>query len=257
MISHFFATNAGIVLVYMTLWWVVATAKKNNAIVDIAWGTGFVIIALYGFTTSFMLMRNLIITVMVLLWGVRLSAHILQRSIGKPEDFRYAQMRKKWGSQWMIRGYLNIFLLQGIIMLLVALPIMVTHFYNIEGTVGLSDRYGILIWLTGLIIESSADFQMYLFKKDPGNKGKINTSGLWKYSRHPNYFGEILVWWGIFLVASNVQYGYLTIVSPILMTFLLTRVSGVPMLEKKYAGNASYAKYVSSTNAIIPWFPKK
>jgi steroid 5-alpha reductase family enzyme len=147
-------------------------------------------------------------------------------------------------------------MLQGAVIFLVALPIQLV--INTPGEpLGHLDRIGLLIWLFGFGFEAIGDWQLLQFKKDPENKGKIIQHGLWRYSRHPNYFGEAVLWWGIFLIALKAQYGILAIISPILIDFLLLKVSGIPMLEAKYEGNPDFESYKARTNAFFPWFPKK
>lgn len=256
MIVNFLFANAVATLILMLAAWLTAIKLKNNVVADIAWGLGFVVIAVISFMQSFMMTRNLLITLLTLCWGFRLSSHILVRSLGKPEDFRYAKMRSSWGDRQKMASLTKVFLPQWALMFIVAGPILWTHYANIEPGMTLLDRWGILLWIIGFTWESIADLQMTLFKRNPSNKGRVMTKGLWRYSRHPNYFGEMLVWWGFFLIALSVRNGQWTIISPILIGILLTKVSGVPMLEKKYTGNDEYESYKTATNAIVPWIPK-
>lgn len=248
---------AGIVFTYMTVWYVIAMAAKRNDLVDIAWGLGFAMIALYTFVRSEMQPLNLLATVMTLAWGIRLSTYIGIRNAGKKEDFRYESMREQWGKHAWWKSYVTVFLLQGCLMLVIAAPIIRINHANLSPNVSMVAKTGIAIWAIGFLWEAVADLQMYFFKRDPNNKGKILREGLWRYSRHPNYFGEMLVWWGMFVVALSMQGGWLTIIGPLTITVLLLRVSGVPMLEKKYEDNPEYREYVDETNAIVPRFPKK
>jgi steroid 5-alpha reductase family enzyme len=220
--------------------------------------------------------RQVLITALTLLWGFRLAVFLFFRNYGKPEDFRYAQWRKEWG-KWVIpRSFLQVFMLQGFFMLIIALPIILVLNANLDflfgsaetadgitgygplQTIGLgiTDYIGAAIFFIGLFFEAVGDQQNYFFKKDPKNKGKVMKYGLWKYTRHPNYFGECLIWWGIALVALPVQYGYLAFISPAIITFLLLKVSGIPMLEKKYDDMPEYQEYKKQTSAFIPWKTK-
>lgn len=209
----------------------VAVLKKDNSIVDIAWGLSFIIISSFAFFQSENYhLRAITLLLLVILWGLRLAIHIAIRNHGKPEDFRYQNWRKQWGKTFYLRSYLQIFLLQGFLMLIIASPVYTT-FAATPKPLTILDFLGLTVFLLGFLYESIGDYQLSQFKKDPNNKGKIMNQGLWRTTRHPNYFGEVTLWWGIYLIAlSGGQ--YLTIISPILITFLILRVSGVTMLEK-------------------------
>ncbi|MDP8201426.1 MAG: DUF1295 domain-containing protein [Candidatus Tenebribacter burtonii] len=245
------------VFLYMNLIFVLAVMKKNNGIVDIAWGLGFIMIALLnffyipGFTA-----RQLLVTLLIVLWGIRLAHYVNCRNKNKPEDFRYANWRREWGKYWMIRTYFQVFMFQGLFMLIVVSPVFILH-YDTGGKLGLLEIIGAAVWIIGYLFESIGDLQMMNFKKDPANKGKIITSGVWKYTRHPNYFGESAMWWGIFLIVVNIANGLWGIISPATITFLLLFVSGIPLLEKKYKDNPEFQEYARKTSIFIPWFPKK
>lgn len=244
------------VFIYMNLLFFLAVAIKKNDIVDIAWGQGFIVIIavslLLGPAAS---ARMLLMICLVLIWGMRLAQYIYTRNRGKSEDFRYAQWRKDWGKNWVLRSYLQVFLLQGFFMLTIAYPLFIFDPLR-SPALGWLDYLGGIIWLIGFYFEAVGDHQMRVFKKNPANKGKIMNQGLWKYTRHPNYFGEATMWWGIFIIALSNPLGWVAIFSPIIITFLLVRVSGVPMLEKKYADNPEYREYISKTSAFIP-MPQK
>jgi len=231
--------------------------KKDNGIMDIGWGLGFCLISFYLFSTSTISAKySMIILIPVLLWGLRLSVYIfIRNSKHKGEDFRYLNWRKEWGKWVNIRAYFQVYWLQVFIMYIVALPIIL-FFNDCAKDIEWYNNAGILVFAIGLLIESLADIQMCNFKNLSSNKGKIMDHGLWKYSRHPNYFGEFLVWWGIFLMCLSPSIWYFSIISPILMTFLLLKVSGVAMLEKKYKGNDAYISYQKITSSFIPWFRK-
>jgi steroid 5-alpha reductase family enzyme len=249
---------AALVAIYMTSWFVMALVRKDNSIADIAWGLGFVLVAVVTFLRRGSLFIPLLVTALVAVWGSRLAVHILLRNRKRGEDSRYAAWRTKWGRWFVVRSYLQVFLLQGLFLLVISSPVILV---NTNCTYPYADRglwlAGFLLWCVGFFFEAVGDAQLARFKRDPGNRGKIMDKGLWRYSRHPNYFGESLMWWGIFLVALEVPYGWTTVVSPVLITFLLVRVSGIPMLENKYAGNAEFQAYARKTNAFVPWFPKK
>jgi steroid 5-alpha reductase family enzyme len=235
----------------------IALWRKDNSIVDVAWGIGFVLVAILTFFLGpGFIWLHILVTGLVCLWGLRLALYIYMRNKGKGEDYRYARWRKNWGKTFVWRSYLQIFMLQGFFMLIISYPVILVN--NSEDR-GFSPwvALGVGIWLIGFLFEAIGDYQLARFKKNPQNKGKIMASGLWRFTRHPNYFGEVTLWWGIFLIALPLENGWTAVVSPLLVTLLLLRVSGVSMLEKKYAGNPDFAQYARRTSAFIPWFPKK
>jgi steroid 5-alpha reductase family enzyme len=257
---------AFLILIFMCTMFTIGTALQNNGIVDIGWGLGFCMLAagLLPFDDAWATnTRSKLICALILIWGLRLSLFLFIRNVGKPEDFRYAQWRKEWG-KWVIpRSFFQVYILQGLFMLIISLPIFLVYGdlewdgdRIIDTGLKISDYIGVGIFAIGWLFESIGDLQNYLFKRKPANKGKVMKYGLWKYTRHPNYFGECLIWWGIALVALPSQYGYLAFISPVIITFLLLKVSGIPMLEKKYDDNPEYQEYKKHTSAFIPWVTK-
>ena len=248
---------AAAVFLYMLFMFFAALLKKDNSIVDIAWGGGFILLALLTFILNGgRTLRSLIVTCLVVIWGSRLALYIFLRHRGKGEDFRYAKWRKDWGRWFILRSFFQIFMLQGLLLLIISYSVILV---NHSPKVGLTilDYVGVLVWLIGFFFEAVGDYQLSRFKKNPENKGRIMKYGLWRYTRHPNYFGEAVMWWGIFLIALSVRYGWTAVISPLVITFLLLRVSGVIMLEKKYKENEEYAAYAQRTSAFLPWFHKK
>jgi len=249
--------SAVVVFFYMTLFFIVAQIKKNNSIVDIGWGLGFVVIAIFTLLINGNYnLRSILVTALVFLWGMRLLYHIVKRNVGKPEDFRYAAWRKEWGKWLVPRAFLQVFMLQGVIMLVIAYPIIMNNDSSI-GSFGCGEIMGFIIWIIGFIFEVIGDKQLKDFIADKKNSGHIMKEGLWKYTRHPNYFGEATMWWGIFIITLSSQSGMFGIVSPITITLMLVYVSGVPMLEKHYKDNMEFQEYAKSTRKFLPWFPKK
>lgn len=246
-----------IIFIYFLVFFVVATVIKNNSIVDMGWGMGFVLVTLYAyFSAGHYTTRGTVALVLVAMWGLRLAKHIFQRNLGKPEDFRYANWRKEWG-KWVIpRAFFQVFMLQGVFMYIVAFPVLLIQRWNLTGF-GFFEIAGMILWCIGFYFESVGDRQLKEFKADPDNKGKLIESGLWKYTRHPNYFGEAIMWWGLWFMALPVPMGWLGVISPLVITYLLRFVSGVPMLEKKYKNREDFKAYAAKTNAFIPWFPKE
>jgi steroid 5-alpha reductase family enzyme len=191
---------------------------------------------------------------MVGLWALRLSGYIWLRKQGHGEDPRYQAWRQDWGKWVVIRSLVQVFLVQGSLLSVISVPaqqVMILGEVALTAVSGL----GVLIWLTGLVYETVADWQLWRFKRDPQSKGKVFDQGLWRYSRHPNYFGETLVWWGICLLAVSLGVGWWVVIGPLTITFLLLKVSGVTLLEKRYHGNKSYQSYQRRTSPFIPWWP--
>lgn len=244
------------IFVYMVLVFVWATVIKDNSIVDIGWGLGFLVVAAVGlWIIPSPKPFHYLLLVIVGIWSLRLSFYIFGRHRNVGEDYRYAQWRKEWGKYVIPRAFFQIFMLQGVFMYIIALPVMIGMGAKyIE--LGWVSYIGIALWFTGFLVEAIGDWQKSRFKADPANKGKIMQSGLWRYTRHPNYFGEALLWWGIFVFVLPAGYWYISIASPVMLTFLLTKVSGVAMLEKKYEGNKAFEDYARRTSAFIPWWPK-
>ena len=257
-----------VLFVYFTVLYFVAQAKHNNSIVDLFWGMGFVVVAWFQFayrwlTTGVLIWPPLVILVLVTIWGLRLFFYITIRNWKKKEDFRYAAMRQKWGNRFpRLQAYLKVFLLQGILLYIIVSSTTFAFAYsatelNLVSWIGLS--IGVIIWVIGFIFESVGDAQLKAFIKKPNKTEKIMKYGLWKYSRHPNYFGEATMWWGIFLISLSITgpIGLIGIISPITITYLLLFVSGVPLLEKHYQHNEEFQEYAKVTSIFFPLPPKK
>ena len=253
----FFLTLALVLFVYIDFWFVLSLVHKRNDVADVAWGLGFVILTWYGLLMSGMYeSRQILVTVLVTLWGVRLAWHIHTRNSKKGEDSRYQAWREEWGKWFIIRSYFQVYILQGIFLFLIVLPVLyVQHF---DGPVlGVLDLVGVLVWGLGFYFEVVGDRQLRDFIKDKNNHGKILTTGLWRYTRHPNYFGEVTQWWGIWLLALSVPGSFWTLIGPMTITYLIIFVSGIPMLEKRYAGNVDFEEYKKTTSVFFPFFTRK
>jgi steroid 5-alpha reductase family enzyme len=241
-----------LIFVYMTIIFGIAILKKDNSIVDVFWAIGFIVIA--GFTffkNGEKDLHRILMNLAVLAWGLRLSIHILSRNLGKGEDFRYKAWRDSWKC-FYVRSFFQIFMLQGFLMLVIAMPVVLVNDSSpVEMSV--TGWLGFVLFLFGFVFEFVGDRQLSEFKKDPANKGRIMTTGLWSITRHPNYFGESLIWWGISLFALDYPGGWRTLVSPVLLTLLLRFVSGVPMLERKYKGRPDWEEYRKKTAAFVPF----
>ena len=255
MILSVFSASALTAAVYMSCVFFIALILRDNSIVDIAYGGAFVAVvsaaAVFGWTGH---PRQVLVAIMVAVWGLRLVIHLFVRSRGRGEDFRYRKWREEWGSNFVVRSFFQIYMLQGAVVLIVASPAILLM-ARPGGDPGLGDIAGAALWTLGFIFEAIGDYQLLVFKRDPVNRGRIITTGLWRYTRHPNYFGECTLWWGVFLVALGSPGSLWTIVSPLTINFLLLCVSGIPMLEKKYEGDAAFEEYKRRTSPLIPWFP--
>jgi steroid 5-alpha reductase family enzyme len=249
----------GVILGLMILLWLLSLALRNSSIVDIFWGTGFVIVAWATFllTPEGFLARKLLLAGLVTVWGLRLSIHILRRNWGKSEDFRYAKWRGESGRNWWWYSFFKVFLLQGILLWIISTPLVTAQVSPVPARLGLLDGLAVVVWASGFFFEAVGDWQLERFKADPANRGKLLTTGVWHYTRHPNYFGDAAQWWGYFLIAAGAGVWW-TGFSPILMTLLLVRVSGVALLEKTLIETKpGYRAYAETTSAFVPWFPRR
>jgi steroid 5-alpha reductase family enzyme len=248
-----------VIMIMMTTLWIISVFIKNVSIVDLFWGLGFMVTGwFYYFNTEGLEPRKLVLMIMVTIWGLRLSGYLTWRNAGKGEDFRYKQFRKNYGEKryWWI-SFFQTFLLQGVLMWLISVPLLGAQYQSGNSHLGVIDFAGIVLWIIGITFESGGDFQLARFKADPSNKGKVLDSGFWKFSRHPNYFGDAAVWWGYGLL-SIAAGSFLPALGSLLMTALIIKVSGVALLEKSLVSDKpGYREYVERTSAFIPWFPKK
>jgi steroid 5-alpha reductase family enzyme len=248
-----------VILIIMTILWLISVIIKNVSIVDLFWGIGFVITAVFYFLrTDGFAVRKIILLSLVAIWGLRLSVYLAWRNLGNGEDFRYREFRKKYGEKkyWWI-SFFQTFLLQGILMWLISAPLLGAQFYSFKNSLGILDYFAFVLWIIGITFEAGGDFQLAVFRANPSNKGKVLDYGFWKYTRHPNYFGDATVWWsyGLFCLASG---SYLPVTGSILMTSLIIKISGVALLEKSLTDKKpEYRDYIEKTSPFIPWFQKK
>ncbi len=240
---------------YASVWFLISVAVRRNDVADIAWGLGYVLICVYQLLTKESTAVAIVAYSLTTIWALRLSGHIFLRNRGKTEDFRYLQWRKDWGRSFYLRSYLQVYLLQGLLLLVIAAPLIVAGAGG-DADIGVWTFLGAGIWATGFFFQAVGDYQLQQFLKTRTDKEAVLQTGLWRYSRHPNYFGEILIWWGLFLIVLPLKYGYWALLSPLTITLLLVFVSGVPLLERRYRWNAAYEVYRKRTSMLIPWFRK-
>lgn len=250
-----FLSGAGVdvlpVLLLMVGMWLASLWRRDASIMDIAWGPGFVLIGVTHALVSGLHARGAMVLALVTLWGLRLAWHIGARHQGR-EDARYRRWRERHGSRWALRSLFTVFLFQGVLMWLLARP-LVAALRNPQGYPGWPDLAGLVIAVAGLLLETIADAQMKAHRAS--GQGGLCVTGAWRYSRHPNYFGEAVFWWGIFLLAWAAG-GAWTVFAPVLMTVLLRYVSGVPLLEAGLRDRPGWSEYARRTPAFIPWRPR-
>jgi steroid 5-alpha reductase family enzyme len=248
----------GAVLTALTLVWVLSVELRDASIADVCWGSGFVLLAwLYCLTSPTLTPRSWLVAALITLWGARLSLHIFLRNHGKGEDPRYRAMRASQGPAFWWRSLFTVFWLQGALLWFVALPLLVAVRAAAPPDLVAVDGLGVVLFAVGFGSEAVGDHQLARFRAEPSNRGHVLDRGLWRYTRHPNYFGDATLWWGIYAMAAAARHGWLTLLSPALMTFLLMRVSGVTLLEDSLkASKPGYQAYITRTSAFFPWFPR-
>jgi steroid 5-alpha reductase family enzyme len=247
------AITLGVILALMAALWLLSLRLKDSSIVDLFWGCGFVVIAWLSLWLHAPSPRGWLVAGLVTLWGVRLSVYLTWRNHGRGEDPRYAAMRAKAGAAWPMRSLVVVFGFQGLLMWLISMPVQFA--IRSLGEVTWLDGVAAVLVVIGVTFETVGDLQLARFKGNPANKGQIITTGLWRYTRHPNYFGDAVTWWGLacFGIAAG---AWPTVLSAGLMTFLLMRVSGVPMLESAMKQRPGYAEYVARTSPFFPLPPR-
>jgi steroid 5-alpha reductase family enzyme len=255
--TELFGNTACVVAGCMIAMWLLSLALRDASIVDIFWGAGFAVIGVTAFIlTDGSSPRRALITFLVCFWGLRLAGYLLWRNAGHGEDPRYVAMRRHFGPRFPIISLVTVFALQGVLMWIVSLPVQLAQLDS-GGALGPLDALGVLLFAVGLTFESVGDWQLARFKADPNSAGRVMDRGLWRYTRHPNYFGDFCVWWGLFLIALATPYGPWSIVGPIVMSILLMRVSGVPMLERSIGKRRpGYAEYAKKTSTFFPRPPR-
>ncbi len=255
------AASFGVIAIVMGLTCAVAIARRKHSVVDVVWGFGFAVVAIVGLLISITSnedaddLRRLLVVVMTVAWGVRLGGYIGWRNAGEPDDPRYKALFRGEDPR-VAEAVVKVYLPQGLAMWFVSLPVQVAVHHG--GEMGVIGWLGVAVWAVGLFFETVGDVQMASFRNDPSNKGTVMDRGLWRYTRHPNYFGDSCVWWGIYLVAAERWPGVLTVLSPVLMTYLLVAKTGKSLLERSmHKSKPGYGDYVASTSGFFPLPPKR
>ena len=253
-----FSINLTAVILMMMIGWLLSLVLKNVTVVDSLWGLGFVLIAwLTFFLTDGFFGRKLLIALLVTLWGLRLCIYMTWRNWGKREDPRYGSWREKSGKHFWIVSLFKVFLLQSVFLWAISLSLQYGAASKTPEIITWLDLCGVSLWTVGFIFETVGDWQLAAFKSNAANKGKVMDRGLWRYTRHPNYFGECLMWWGIFLIAFSAPNSWWTILSPLTITAVLLKMTGIPLTEKTILGHRpGYKEYIQQTPAFFPWFSK-
>jgi steroid 5-alpha reductase family enzyme len=231
--------------------WIVSLFRRDVSIVDGMWPLMFLVAAAcYAAQLEAQNARSLLVLALVTIWSIRLSAHIFWRNWGEDEDYRYQRIRENNSPHFWFKSLYIVFGLQAVLAWIISLPLLSA--IGASAPLGILGVAGIALWLVGFIFESVGDYQLARFRASPASKGKVLNTGLWRFTRHPNYFGDFCVWWGFFLLALSAG-GWWSIVSPLLMSFLLLKVSGVSLLERDITERRpKYAEYVARTNAFFP-----
>jgi steroid 5-alpha reductase family enzyme len=259
MLTSFLMVGLAVIFYITIVFGIAEYLVKRLDIVDIAWGGGFIVAAITSFILGVHelgLNIQTLVTGLVIVWGLRLGYYILRRVTKHPEDKRYVELRKKWKGNVAINGYTRIFLTQGVLATIISIAVILVNFSDTQ-EIGMIALVGATVWGIGFLFESVGDAQLKKFLSNSKNKGQLMTKGLWRYTRHPNYFGEATMWWGIFIIALSVPYGWIGVVTPVVITFLLRFVSGVPMTEASFSKKKGWQAYKRQTNIFVPLLPQK
>ncbi|NNG01729.1 MAG: DUF1295 domain-containing protein [Desulfobacteraceae bacterium] len=254
-----YIVNLAVVAALMILGWLVSLYRKNVTVVDSLWGLGFIFIAWSSwYQADDTYGRQILLVGLTILWGVRLMAYLTWRNHGKGEDPRYAKWRQSSGNRFWLTSLFKVFLLQALFLWVIALTIQAGQMSRQPSPLGLLDLIGTLVWLIGFIFESVGDWQLVRFKAGPENRNQVMDRGLWRYTRHPNYFGECLMWWGLYLITLSDPNHWWTVASPVVITVVLLKMTGIPLTEKLILEKRpGYREYIKNTPAFFPWVPKQ
>jgi steroid 5-alpha reductase family enzyme len=251
-----FVWSGASLLLVAALFWLISLVRNDVSIVDSLWSLMFLLVALvYGSMDGNSGPRELLIMVLVAVWAVRLSVYITWRNHGQAEDYRYQEIRANNEPGFRYKSFYIVFVLQAVLAWVISLPLAAA--ISGQSTIGPLDYAGVTLILVGVFFEAVGDMQLSRFRRNPDNAGKVLDKGLWRYTRHPNYFGNFTLWWGFYLIALSAG-AWWTVISPLLITFLLLKVSGVALLEKDISGRRpQYRQYIRRTNAFFPGAPRK
>ncbi len=254
MIRQLLVVNACLLVLYMTSWFLLAKKRGRLDTVDSAWGGGFALAA-WAVAVQAPSTPTIVVALLVTVWSARLTLHISRRSRKADDDPRYVEMAKKWRKNYWLQAYMSVFLLQGFLIWVISLPIVMAAGTRLVGY-GWLVALGVAVWIAGFVTESLADRQLAAFISDKSNKGKVLMTGLWRYSRHPNYFGELVMWWGIGVIALQASFGWIGLLGPLTLSIFIIFISGIPPIEKRRKDNHDYQAYRKHTSALIPLPPR-
>ena len=254
-------SGLGAAAALMVATWVASVVRRDASLVDRIWGPAFVVAAwTYAATAGAWTPRVWLILVLVTIWGLRLSIYITARNWGEGEDKRYQEMRARRPNSFAVRSLVTIFLAQGVLAWVISVPLLAAAVYEAPAQLIWLDYLGLVLWLAGMVFEAGGDWQLSRFLADPANRGKVMDRGLWSVTRHPNYFGDTVVWWSYFVLALSTG-AWWTVVGPLLMSVLIVKVSGVALTDRNMADAGStregYEQYVATTNAFFPGLPER
>lgn len=246
-------------LIMMVVVWALSVRMRDASIVDLIWGPGFAVVGWAAWMVQpDPAVKSGVGVILASIWGLRLGLYLAKRNLGKGEDFRYQSIRKRVGPSFWWSSFFVVFGFQGTLIWIISMPLQLALVEPNLPSAHIWQAVGGLCWAVGIFFEAVGDYQLAQFKADPASKGQVMDRGLWRYTRHPNYFGDALLWWGLYLVSVGEGAPLWTAFAPLLMTFLLLRVSGVALLERTITERRpAYRAYIERTSAFIPWFPKQ
>jgi steroid 5-alpha reductase family enzyme len=252
------AVSAGVVLLALVVVWAIGVRMRDMSIIDIFWGPGFVLVALVTLAIGEAPFdRRRLLAVLVGFWGVRLGTYLARRNLGHGEDARYQAMRRHVGDDFHRWAFTHVFLFQGLVLTVVSLPVQIGGNITTERVWAPQVVAGLVVWAVGLGFETIGDAQLARFKADPANAGQVMDRGLWGWTRHPNYFGDSCVWWGLWLTTLVHPVALVGAIGPAMMTYFLLRVSGKALLERRMRKTRpGYDDYVARTSGFFPRPPR-
>lgn len=246
--------SAGAVIALMFLAWLFSLVQRDASVVDVAWGLGVVLVAWLSFALADGAQsRKALMVALTTIWGLRLSGYLASRITREGEDFRYQEMRRRYGERFPLISLVAVFAFQGFGLWTVSLPVQAAQVPNSPSALTGLDLAGVALWAVGMFFEIVGDLQLSRFRADPRNRGKVLDGGLWRYTRHPNYFGDFCVWWGLYALALATREAWWSVVGPLVMSFILLRLSGLPVMERHLRRREGYEDYVRRTSAFFPF----